>query len=133
MPPPPTRSQPAAHGALSSRPPHPTASCGGSRGQGEDGGAEGGSLGPSTSLVPRPRVEGRVHSTSMLPWSASPLTPPSPLPLEGGEPGDVSDLLAACNAYVDNIVSENQRMRSKLLSCRTKLGSTSAEPTSGRK
>ena len=42
--------------------------------------------------------------------------------LSAGEPpGDISDLLAACNAYVDNIVSENQRMRSKLLSCRSKL------------
>ena len=42
--------------------------------------------------------------------------------------GDVADLLAACNAYVDNIVSENQRMRSKLLSCRTKLA-PSSEPS----
>ena len=49
----------------------------------------------------------------------------SPLPLslapEAEPPGDISELLAACNAYVDNIVSENQRMRSKLLSCRSKM------------
>lgn len=49
---------------------------------------------------------------------AMPLTPPSPGMPE--EAGDVVDLLAACNAYVDNIVAENQRMRSKLLSCRSR-------------
>ena len=54
-------------------------------------------------------------------WPASPLSPLSPMP-DGGEGSDVSELLAACNAYVDNIVSENQRMRSKLLTCRQKLG-----------
>ena len=38
----------------------------------------------------------------------------------GESPGDVGELLAACNAYVDNIVTENQRMRSKLLSASRK-------------
>ena len=33
----------------------------------------------------------------------------------------VSDLLAQCNAFVDNIVSDHRRMRSKLQSCRTRL------------
>ena len=37
-------------------------------------------------------------------WPATPMTPPSPLGGDG-EPSDVSELLAACNAYVDNIVS----------------------------
>lgn len=49
-----------------------------------------------------------------------------------GEQGDVGELLAACNAYVDNIVSENQRMRSKLLSCRSKLGDPAASSTAPR-
>ena len=58
---------------------------------------------------------------TMTAYSPPPL-PLSPLATADGEPpGDISELLAACNAYVDNIVSENQRMRSKLLSCRSKL------------
>ena len=56
------------------------------------------------------------------------MTPTSPALGDGTEPNDVTELLAACNAYVDNIVSENQRMRSKLLSCRSRL----AEPRSNR-
>ena len=89
-------------------------------------------------LPPRPRIDGTMHTSSVgtppahtrssLGWVASPLqlplTPASPL-VDPSEAGDVSELLAACNAYVDNIVSENQRMRSKLLSCRTKLGAPS--------
>ena len=73
-----------------------------------------------------------LAATLPTPASGSPLSmtaySPPPLPLsplstaEGEPPGDISELLAACNAYVDNIVSENQRMRSKLLSCRSKLG-----------
>jgi len=73
-----------------------------------------------------------LAATVPTPASGSPLSmsaySPPPLPLsplstaEGEPPGDISELLAACNAYVDNIVSENQRMRSKLLSCRSKLG-----------
>ncbi|KOO29951.1 clip-associating protein 1-like protein [Chrysochromulina tobinii] len=56
---------------------------------------------------------------SAIGWAgAMPRTPPSPGMPE--EAGDVVDLLAACNAYVDNIVAENQRMRSKLLSCRSR-------------
>lgn len=35
--------------------------------------------------------------------------------------GDVNQLLAACNAYVANIVSDNKRMRNKLLECKRKL------------
>ncbi|KAL3912570.1 MAG: hypothetical protein SGPRY_008292, partial [Prymnesium sp.] len=38
-------------------------------------------------------------------WISSPRTPASPL-IGEGEPSDVSELLAACNAYVDNIVRE---------------------------
>jgi hypothetical protein len=34
---------------------------------------------------------------------------------------DVNQLLAACNAYVDHIVCDNQRMRNKLLSCKERL------------
>ena len=66
-----------------------------------------------------------LAATVPTPASGSPLSmtaySPPPLPLsplstaEGEPPGDISELLAACNAYVDNIVSENQRMRSKLL------------------
>ena len=104
--------------------------------QGEVGCDEEGSNVASSSVSP-PAELPRVHASAYNAGASKLLREldltPSPLPLEGGEPGDVSDLLAACNAYVDNIVSENQRMRSKLLSCRTKLGSTSAEPVSGRK
>ena len=59
-----------------------------------------------------------------------PLTPGSPYGGDGGDGGgsDVSELLAACNAYVDNIVSENQRMRSKLLSCRSKMSTSTSAP-----
>lgn len=40
--------------------------------------------------------------------------------------GDVNQLLAACNAYVDNIVCDNQRMRRKLLGCKERLQGTGA-------
>jgi hypothetical protein len=40
--------------------------------------------------------------------------------------GDVNQLLAACNAYVDHIVCDNQRMRNKLLSCKERLKGTGA-------
>ena len=58
-----------------------------------------------------------THRTGRAPL-AEPLSPLTPM-TEG--PGDVSELLAACNVYVDNIVSENQKMRGKLLSCRSTL------------
>ena len=74
---------------------------------------------------PPPNPHRPRHLVDAVPWPHSPLTPPSPTDTTGspigGEGGDVSELLAACNAYVDNIVSENQRMRSKLLSCRSSL------------
>ena len=74
---------------------------------------------PHAAANMSPPPTGAQHAAS--PWSAAPLAPPSPLLDNVEGTGDVSDLLAACNAYVDNIVSENQRMRSKLLSCRSSI------------
>ena len=81
---------------------------------------------PSTSSPFRPVASASPYANS--PYAASPGSARSPgfAPLaeaSGEQPTEVSDLLAACNAYVDNIVTENQRMRSKLLSCRNKITS----------
>ena len=100
--------------------------------------AEGG----ATSSVAKPPAASRPTPRTVPPFAVTPgalalepaydggaaaRTALSPLPLslapEGEPPGDISELLAACNAYVDNIVSENQRMRSKLLSCRSRVSS----------
>ena len=76
------------------------------------------------TMVPHDRPHARVSPPAPAPVAAplsrcepvaSRANLASPPPGDGSEPSDVSELLAACNAYVDNIVSENQRMRSKLL------------------
>jgi hypothetical protein len=80
--------------------------------------------GAGRTMVPHDRPHARVSPPAPAPVAAplsrcepvaSRANLASPPPGDGSEPSDVSELLAACNAYVDNIVSENQRMRSKLL------------------